>query len=769
VAKHSTSADLESLQRRIAKLRANQNLEEALRLARKLASEQPSALHDDLFRDILLERAALLTKLGKQSEAIALLIEGTKLVPEKPDYSMKLAERLALCGELERALSLLARFPDSDKARAKLFTQLADAAVQQGPAGKAKLPADLHAGFDAVLLAFRHSEAARDDEARAALQPIGLQSPFLEWKMLLRGLLAYYANDDAKAAENWRRLDRARVSYQFAAPLWAAIDPEFCKSLSPSQQNVMQTKGQNLVGGRSQKLLQEIRASINRKSLATAFRAAENLLPVLKTEAPKLVPRLADCFRWFIIDQGHPDDLDRFLRVFGAPADDPRLHRLQAIALESRGLTHDAHEAWQAYLKDLEEFPAIFPKDQRPRAQAILWAHLGDNAHKEGESAPRGKRGSIFSMFAPERKPFKPSAEECYKKSLKLAPDQLEVYLNLFHLHEEKGSLAKAKKVGQDLLKRFPDHVRTLEALGDLHLQEGSAGEAVTFYARALLANPLERGLRGKLAKARRGFALEQTLISQFAEARQQLSQALATWDGPRYPLLCQQATVEMRAGDDAKAEELLAQARAEPNQRLACAYALAGEAVRAKLPKPKEKALADALKEELAQPATPEEILVLLESAAHQRAGHAEAFKGQKTLERLIVKQLEKFNTRNFDERQLERLCDQLLVMQLRGPWKKIFTAAIRRFPSNVALLLSEIDAELTAKRPAMYLFSDLLSRVRKLVEAMPRGEQQGQHLDAIKQREELVKALRAKQPLNPFDLLGGMFGFEDDKEDFR
>ena len=54
-------------------------------------------------------------------------------------------------------------------------------------------------------------EAGKDEEAKTTLQGIGLQSPFLEWKVFLRGLLAYYQNDDARVLENWQRLDAESV------------------------------------------------------------------------------------------------------------------------------------------------------------------------------------------------------------------------------------------------------------------------------------------------------------------------------------------------------------------------------------------------------------------------------------------------------------------------------------------------------------------------------------------------------------------------------
>src|SRR5262249_59575457 len=92
------------------------------------------------------------------------------------------------------------------------------------------LPAPLHAPFDLILQAFTHYEAGRDEQARAALQGVGLQSPFIEWKVLLRGLLAYIAKDDSRALENWQRLDQTRLPCRLCAAMRCVIDPAYLQS-----------------------------------------------------------------------------------------------------------------------------------------------------------------------------------------------------------------------------------------------------------------------------------------------------------------------------------------------------------------------------------------------------------------------------------------------------------------------------------------------------------------------------------------------------------
>ena len=87
------------------------------------------------------------------------------------------------------------------------------------------LPEEWHPAFTAFRTALGHYEAKQDDRAREALAGIGLGSPLLEWKLWLRGLLAWVAGDDGRALENWSRLNPRRLPHRLAAPLRAKTDP----------------------------------------------------------------------------------------------------------------------------------------------------------------------------------------------------------------------------------------------------------------------------------------------------------------------------------------------------------------------------------------------------------------------------------------------------------------------------------------------------------------------------------------------------------------
>src|SRR5262245_38057851 len=107
------------------------------------------------------------------------------------------------------------------------WARAADAALALGKQGRSALPPEWRGGFDAIAVAFSHYELGQNNAAREALTTIGLTSPFLDWKLLLRGLIAYAAGDDGRALGNWTRLDQQRLPAQLAAPLRAALDPAF--------------------------------------------------------------------------------------------------------------------------------------------------------------------------------------------------------------------------------------------------------------------------------------------------------------------------------------------------------------------------------------------------------------------------------------------------------------------------------------------------------------------------------------------------------------
>jgi hypothetical protein len=591
------------------------------------------------------------------------------------------------------------------------WPRAADAAVEVGPVARPLLPEALRPGFDAVRIAFSHYEAGRDDEAREALQTIGLTSAFLEWKLLLRGLIACAAGDDARALDNWSRLKPDRGPARLVAPLRFALDADFRRTQPAPLQAKLQAQGDRLLGGLIPALRELQRLLVRSGRLTDAFRHAEALLSELRRQRPDLESRLANCCYWAVVHHGEAGDIARYRKLFGAPADDPALARLEALEAEDRHAWAAAQKHWQRYEQSLADVPTLPPAD-RDRARALVWCRIGRNA-----AVPRQ---NLYGRLRPP----KPSAaaEAHFRKAVELAPDLLEAQEQLFQFLRDGQKPTKALAAGRRLLERFPDHGATLEALADLCRANGDADTALDYAGRALAGNPLDRRLRGRVADMHGTRARQRAAAGDLAAARADLDAALALRDGRPAPgLLAQAAALAFKAGDAEAAEERLRQI-ATAGHPLGAAYAVLAEATRLKLPRLLKQRCERAFTNALAAPPTGSAAVALTgEFLAQQRAPGT--YLGQKTHEKKIQTYVEKVLAADPGEADLVSLCENLSGLEWWTVLRKAAAKGQRRFPRNPFLPYYEAVAYMGAGRdrsPA-WKVEPLVQKARRLAEAAP------------------------------------------------
>jgi len=331
----AATLDRVTLAERIRRAISEQRFQHGLELARTLWSSSPEPANRQLLLDAAFGRAEQLaaTKYYRDAATILTTIEQYLETSEQRE---RLALLLSRCGEIGKALEI-AQTLALPSLTTRLLGLAADAALRGNLQDTRGLPADFQAQHEVVSKAFAELAAGQDDAVRAALQSIGLTSPFLEWKLLLRGFLAYYQNDDARAIENWQRLQAERLPAKMAAPFRSSVDATFRQAQSGEAQTRFLKLLESVQGASLVSRLREVqRLLAGEKQLAQAFRQVEQIIPLLKAENPTAVARLAACCFWAIVDHGLPEDVGRYLRVFGAPPEDPKLARLHALACDSR-------------------------------------------------------------------------------------------------------------------------------------------------------------------------------------------------------------------------------------------------------------------------------------------------------------------------------------------------------------------------------------------------------------------------------------------------
>jgi tetratricopeptide (TPR) repeat protein len=740
--------------------------QQALELAKQAYKQEPTSARLDLLKKAYLGRAKQLREQGHGQDA-AITLEAALRIDAGPAWLEQVARELAQSGAARLALELAERLPPETASIPAIRAHAADGAMLLDAAGREQLPAALQADFDRVRMAFKQVEQGQDERARATLQEIGLRSPFLEWKVLLRGFQAYYQNDDPRALENWQRLSPDRLPARLAAPFRCQIDPRYRAAQTTATQAAMQKHLDQVQGSVIVHELRRLRQAMNGKeTLASAFRQAEALLPLLRREAPQLVPRLATCFYWAATETG-PDDVRRYSRVFGAPALDPHFHRLNALAYDRVRDPVAAHPHWLAYEKDVAGHPEMFPDGQAGRARAEIWLHMGRNAaavpsKKKLAKLPRYLRGNPNLP-----KPLDPPPDRCFEKAIELAPDQIEPYAELFEYQVEESNLPKAAKAAKRLLDRFPDHAPTLEAFGDVRLKEKKYKEALGLFQQALRGKPLDRELRQRVANAHLFQAREELADGDFDAARQHYQQALALeGESRQWTIHLRWAACEFKAGDDARAEELLRQASAGAPHPLAVSFRMLTEALRMKLPKSVKSRFEQEYKAGIAAPAAPAATANLVEHLAELK-GLDVTYTGMKSHETAILRYVNKGQNAGWAAREIEAVVRALFRLKSLAPARRFLSKATRRFRTDPVFPFLQAMSHFLEGPEGMpyYDVRWFLNEAERLAEQQPPGVQRTQLLDDIHKHQEMLNVLSPLGPMgNVFD---GFFGFEDDYDD--
>ncbi len=700
------------------------DLTAALAIARDLHRLAPTAENLALLKRTLRAAAAELADRDNALEFNRLLAEADAVDPDDPAWRLERACLLARGGRRADALERV-----DESSRARILGEAADRAIRTR--SKEFLPEEMHGGFDAVVAAFRHHEAGDEVAARTALEPIGLRSPFLEWKVLLRGLLALATDDKARAGENFERLDPERMPARLAIPLRAGLSEAYFKSLPAGLAAKAQQQSARLFTSPLIEHLRTIAQNLGRdRPLTPVFRAAEHALPLLRKSAPALVPRLANCLYHAILQQGQPQDLARYRKLFGNPAEDPGFHRLQAQIAEQLGDLDMSNREWQKYEVWLAAVPPGWPPPVAARARAMIWTRMGEHAEQHAEQADSEFEDG-FGFLAPPRrrkkpKPLEPSAELCYTRAATLAPDWNEANRHVCLDVLDVGKTAAAEAAIRRYLALQPGDLAGVRSLADLLSQEGRTEEATDYWLKAISINPLDEATRMRAASAILALARRKLAAGAPAEASAVLDHH-ATLLEERSPAttaaLRSVIFMKERKPDEAAAARQVALTR--PGTRLCSAYHILVDSQLAKLKPPEQRAAEKLFADELTPAPKPLEVNLLI--AAYD-SYHLEriSYRGQKSHEKKVLDQVARCIEAEAPEIDFECLASFLAA---RHQWKlvKNFTdACIKRFRSNPAFYYFRCEAGLeTGERH--YKISDRLHKAKQLAEKSTEPRHQG------------------------------------------
>jgi tetratricopeptide (TPR) repeat protein len=754
------------LRERIQKARAEGRMQQGLELAKELAKQEPSDETRSLVRDITFERGCQLLGEGKTRDA-RIVFQNALAFESTPEFRAAIAEKLARLGDASAALAVLAQLPEGEM-RAKAFAHAVDAAIVKGAAGKVDLPADLHDAFTAVIAAFDAVEKGDDAAARDALQAISLTSPFLEWKVMLRGLIAYHQNEDVRALENWQRLSAERQPWRLVAPLRFAIDPSFRDAQPMPTRSRMQalldaTTGTGL-GVALRSLAKLLVPWDNAQTPKQAIKLASEIHAALNAKKPALAAKLAQILYVKIATEGDTTNIERMRATLPMPADDPHGYRLQALQASDPEDTPLAVDSWLAYRTEIATLTNRFPGESNALAQALVWEHIA----------------GIMSDMAEEFTDIPasiPRAAECYRKSIALVANRVLPHVRLLdELKSDKSKSALAVTAAKKLVAKFPDHAPTWQFLGDSYRSLKKSAEAIDAYRAALKADPMQSDLRRKLADSLWEQAVKAATPAARAKSlpapetyRPLIEESLRSLEGNPVPRLAAWAILEEGLKQEEFAAKLLADARQRPHQRVALPLALHLAAqFDKKIAPPRRDELARMWDEAIAVKPTAAEALAGLEAIAEF---NSRKIKGKKAYVTNLLPSLSNEVLEKFSETYLLNLGRLCVTLGSVNEGKKFAAHGQARFPKNPDFWFLEFDA---TKKDKTWRLDHLLRQARNLIPELPR-ELQEVMLKGLKSREKLFSP-----PSDVFDLMdefrkrfgrgfgggffGGGFGEDDD-----
>jgi tetratricopeptide (TPR) repeat protein len=626
-------------------------LPQALEFAKHLVSQAPTDENRELLRRVYLDGIRQEIDRNMAVDARRWLDEAEIVDGPGPIWWESLAVLRAKLGDCDRARKLLENAPGSDLLPRLLAFQV-DHAMADRQRGRDLVPHDLRPGFDLIRQAFAEYDRGQDDAARQTLQGIGLQSPYLEWKLLLRGLMAWSTNDNSRALENWLRLDPERLPARLTAPFRFLTDPAFRNNLKPEHASAMSRRADQIAHPILSSLRDLQRSLGASRGLPRALKQIPALLGLLRTSFPQQAQKLANCVYWMILQDGEASDLDRYEKLFGKPADDPEFFRMRALVMEGLNSLDEAHHFWKKYADWIEATPERWPGEQGRRARAMILMRMGDNARKHLEHNGEPSFTDFLDMLSggrpprglPSQRPLQPPAERCYKRAMELAPDWKEPAAKLMNLLEESEEWEAAEAVGRKILKESPDDVPTLVAVSGIQHELGKTDEALASLKEALKNNPLDRALRMGVALLTLEHGRSLALTKKFEAARQALAEAAvhaetAATAGGVLPSIVKaaMAACEFKANDLERARQLEAEAVITKNFGPASFYEIFVECSRIKVDKPTLKQFQARLDEALQQQGTVPEVINLL-LVLHIYKGEPHRYRGIGPHEKKIV-----------------------------------------------------------------------------------------------------------------------------------
>lgn len=417
------------------------------------------------------------------------------------------------------------------------------------------------------------------EDAIAKLKDIARSSPFSDWRLFVRGLHAFYANDYDSARQNWTKLDPTRRPARIASTLLQAETGQPLDGSTTSTAKDLVEHARTLRFRKNVVLAAEAIAKVRHRDPDVTFSVSQfamlsNLFSSFRKLDAEFVSRVGQACVGLSVNQGDMDVFDRLKRLVPGPADDPNWNRTKAIyMLDFENAEEQMLKASKAYIElDLPKLSQM-PDPLKKALSCLMYLRAADAESRRFEDE------SIFGFS------FRPPAVD-YKDMHSLIRQAIQSYPTYRLPHEKliaslkkeyewtvrydgskvkEGRIEKQIRVAKEaMVKALPDEVETVLELIDLYLDEDELEKAnalVKKLSGQRLEDPMAKALPWKL-KLREAMRLSRrkTELASASKALDEAEQLWPNWLSKNWlPFL--RAGLALRGGDQTKFEKLTTEA----------------------------------------------------------------------------------------------------------------------------------------------------------------------------------------------------------------
>ncbi len=537
-----------------------------------------------------LAQARQMAQVGQLTEA-ARLLDTVRELDSSGQFVSELAECEALiAGEQgSRKAGKSPRRAAAGRAAAQsVAVSPADAAVCLGEipeSGEEPFTEDL-ARIRSALEAVTRSDF---DAAVAQVRPIGVGSEFSNWKLLVRGMVAFYRGDDTKCLANFDRISADSAASCAAAPYRVLLDGSGKLVRESSHKERLVADACRVAG---QGRIAEDLARAEYLWMAGRYRDAYRRLRGRLSGFPSFQSDLSGVLSRVFFNLPHhldPPKADAYVTALqremergnGEPHPIELYLMTRTVGLLQGGTVGDEEDCalleqyWEMFI-DLCRRMLDEDKQLEGEVHAFIGRQCSQGVKPEHFLFPFGRprRQGKESVFDAER------GEKHLLKSLELDPENRATWMQLLDAYERTGRKAERNRTLDRAIERFPKDKEILHKAALLCFERSAHTKGLGYLERAHELDPLDRGIRATLTRryvTNAAAALSRRRTKQMRELMDRAEavseeQTRAYELGRRY-VLARRAAMEDRDGNRDSAHDYLTRAFGEAPSPLEISY----------------------------------------------------------------------------------------------------------------------------------------------------------------------------------------------------